>query len=546
MPVELNPLQQKAYDKIRSDFQKKDVALLHGVTSSGKTEIYIHFIREALDRGQQVLYLLPEIALTAQMINRLQHVFGSKVAVYHSKYSDSDRRMVWEHLLHEDKEEKGQIRIVLGARSSVFLPFRSLGLVIVDEEHENTYKQHDPAPRYHARDTAVVLAGFHGAKVLLGTATPSLETYHNCMTGKYALAELHERYLDIRMPEIQVVNTREARRRKSMHGHFSDALLQSIGKTLQEGEQVILFQNRRGFSTYIECENCGWVPFCNRCDVSLTHHKHRGRMKCHYCGHSESLPPVCLVCGSEHLSMKGFGTEKIEEEVAMFFPDARIGRLDLDAVRSRATYEKLLAQFELQELDVLVGTQMVSKGLDFDHVRLVGIMSADSMLNYPDFRSYERSYQLMAQVSGRAGRKGKQGIVVIQTTDEQHPVIGAVVENDYQTLYKNQTEERQKFGYPPFTRLAEITLKHRDREVLDGAAGRLAAGLKHLLGKRVIGPEYPLISRIRNLYLKRTLIKMEKGSQLAGTKKAVATEISNLLREAAYKTIQVTVNVDPY
>lgn len=366
------------------------------------------------------------------------------------------------------------------------------------------------------------------------------------MTGKFALAELHERYLDISLPEIQVVNTREARRRKSMHGHFSDTLLDNIGKTLDQEEQVILFQNRRGFSSYIECDECGWVPFCDRCDVSLTHHKHLGRLKCHYCGHKESLPSVCLVCGSDHLSMKGFGTEKIEEEVAVFFPKARIGRLDLDAARTRASYEKLLLQFERREFDILVGTQMVSKGLDFDHVRLVGIMSADAMLNYPDFRSHERSYQLMAQVSGRAGRKGERGIVVIQTTDDSHPVIDAVVRNDYLALYKAQMEERQQFDYPPYSRLAEITLKQRDKEVLDEAASRLAKNLKHMLGKHVIGPEYPLISRIRNLYLKRILIKIEKGNLLAGTKKAIAGEISALLREAAYKAVQVTINVDPY
>ncbi|MBN2481190.1 MAG: primosomal protein N' [Bacteroidales bacterium] len=545
-PVNLNDAQQLAFQAIVKNFLNHDVVLLHGVTSSGKTEIYIHLIRETINKGKQVLYLLPEIALTAQMINRLRLVFGKKVAVYHSKYSDRERLETWKDLLQDCDQKDRRVNIILGARSSIFLPFMNLGLIIVDEEHENSYKQFDPAPRYHARDTAIILAGLHGAKVVLGTATPSLESYHNSTTGKYGLVELPDRYLDMKMPEILVVNTREARRRKAMYSHFSAVLADHITRALQNHNQVILFQNRRGFSSYLQCQDCGYIPLCRRCDVSLTYHKNNNRLKCHYCGYSEAVPMKCPVCKSEHILMKGFGTEKVEEEIALLFPGANAGRLDLDTTRTRKSYEHILDAFDRKELDILVGTQMVSKGLDFDNVKVVGIMNADTMLNYPDFRAYERSFQLMAQVSGRAGRKKERGLVIIQTTYDTHPVIDAVVKNDYHALYANQADERRKFNYPPFSRLISVTLKHRDRELLDEAAEKLARNLKRHLGDRVVGPEYPLVPRKHNYHMKNMLIKIEKGNMLQEAKAFVSEEIRALLRSGPFKSIQVIPDVDPY
>ncbi|MBN1158408.1 MAG: primosomal protein N' [Bacteroidales bacterium] len=545
-PARLNDSQQLAFQAIGKQLKDHNVVLLHGVTSSGKTEIYIHLIRKTLNKGKQVLYLLPEIALTAQMINRLRLVFGEKVAVYHSKYSDRERLQTWRTLLPGGDQKDRKIHIILGARSSVFLPFMNLGLVIVDEEHENTYKQFDPAPRYHARDTSIILAGLHGAKVVLGTATPSLESYYNCITGKYGLVELPERYLDMKMPEILVVNTREARRREAMYSHFSLTLSEYISRALQNRDQVILFQNRRGFSSYLECQDCGYVPLCMRCDVSLTYHKKTSRLKCHYCGYSEAIPLKCPVCKNENIMMKGFGTEKIEEEIALLFPEARVGRLDLDTTRTRKSYEQLLDDFDKKEIDILVGTQMVSKGLDFDNVKVVGIMNADTMLNFPDFRAHERSYQLMAQVSGRAGRKKERGLVIIQTTCDDHTVIEAVVKHDYHAMYSNQMTERRNFNYPPFCRLISVTLKHKNRELLDGAAEKLAKNLKHHLGERVSGPEYPLVERIQNFYLKTLLIKLEKSSKLQEVKSLVSIEIQALLRSSPFKSLQVIPDVDPY
>jgi primosomal protein N' (replication factor Y) len=543
---ELNAAQQQAFTVIKSAFTESDVTLLHGVTSSGKTEIYIHLIREVIDKGQQVLYLLPEIALTTQIINRLKAVFGQKIAVYHSKYSPSDRIKTWNKLIAYGNEPEHEVQVILGVRSAVFLPFKKLGLIIIDEEHENTYKQFDPAPRYHARDTAIMLARLFNAKVLMGTATPSVETYYNCTTGKYKLVELNERYLNLQLPEITIENTRELRRKKQMQSHFSPTLLNHIEEALNNGEQVILFQNRRGFSLFLECEQCGEVPRCKHCDVSLTYHKKRNRLYCHYCGYSTLVPSVCPACSEGGLHMRGFGTEKIEEDIALFFPQARIERLDLDAIRSRKSYEKLIARFEMKESDILVGTQMVSKGLDFDNVKLVGILNADTMLNYPDFRAHERSFQLMAQVSGRAGRKNSRGKVIIQGSDHNHPIIKYIVENDYLGMYNDQIEERKRFSYPPFSRLVEIILKHHDKEVLDRAATFLASSLSQLVKERIMGPEYPLISRIQNLHLKRMLVKIEKSGKLVPVKKQIQVCVSEMNSKAEFRTVQCTLDVDPY
>ncbi|MBN1789304.1 MAG: primosomal protein N' [Bacteroidales bacterium] len=543
---ELNISQLQAFQEIKDAFASTDVVLLHGITSSGKTEIYIHLIQEALENGKQVLYLLPEIALTTQIITRLRAVFGSCIAVYHSRSTDSERVRTWNRLLQPAEETENAIQIILGVRSSVFLPFRNLGLVIIDEEHENTYKQFDPAPRYHARDTALMLARQQGASVLLGTATPSVESYHNCMTGKYKLVKLNERFLNLELPEITVVNTRELRRRKQMQSHFSPVLLSNIDIALKNGEQVILFQNRRGFSLFLECENCGEVPRCRHCDVSLTYHKSSNRLNCHYCGYQTIVPSTCPSCGHNKLQMKGFGTEKIEEEIALFFPSAKVERLDLDNTRSRKSFEKLIARFEMKESDILVGTQMVSKGLDFDNVKLVGIMNADTMLNFPDFRAYERSFQLMSQVSGRAGRKNSRGSVIIQTSDHNHPVIRQVVANDYVAMYNEQLEERRKFRYPPFCRMVEIILKHRDRDILDQAATFLAFLLRKSIHEKIMGPEYPLVSRTHNLYLKNMLVKIENGKTLSGVKLQIINGIKEMLLKPEFRSVQYTLDVDPY
>jgi primosomal protein N' (replication factor Y) len=539
----LSPAQQKAIDGIRSSFAHTDVALLHGITSSGKTEIYIHLIQEAIQHGKQVLYLLPEIALTAQIITRLRTAFGQEVAVYHSRFTDRERVETWKKLLQPDAH--AGIRIVLGARSAIFLPFREAGLVIIDEEHENTYKQFNPAPRYHARDTAIMLARFHGAKVLLGTATPSLETYFNCLNGKYSLIELTDRYRDMQLPDIHVVNTRELRRKKRMQSHFSPLLLDHITEALKNKEQIILFQNRRGFSLFLECAQCGEIPRCRHCDVSLTYHKMSNRLTCHYCGYGIPVPKTCPACGSPEIKMQGFGTEKIEEEIAIFFPEARVARMDLDSTRKRQSFEKLIASFEMQESDILVGTQMVSKGLDFDHVKLVGIVNADTMLNYPDFRAHERSFQLMAQVAGRAGRKTNRGIVIIQTSDDKNPVIRQVVENNFTGMYNSQLEERKRFQYPPFCRLIEITLKHRDKEILDKAADFLARRLKQLISDTILGPEYPLVSRIQNLNLKTLLVKISKGRSLPLVKKGILFAITELTEHPMFRTVIPVIDVDP-
>ncbi|MBI4645807.1 MAG: primosomal protein N', partial [Bacteroidia bacterium] len=473
---ELAGFQEDALNQIYKQFETKDVILLHGITSSGKTEIYIHLIKEYLEMGKQVLYLLPEIALTAQIINRLKKVFGNKAGIYHSRFSDSQRVETWNAVLNKNSVINYQL--ILGARSSLFLPYDNLGLVIVDEEHENTYKQYDPSPRYHARDAAIMLARLHNAKTLLGTATPSIESYYNAQNAKYGLVELKQRYKEIKLPEIFLADTREAYRKKKMLSHFSPLLLEKIEQALSKKEQIILFQNRRGFSPYVECNMCNWIPKCEHCDVSLTYHKYLNQLVCHYCGYTCPVLVACKACGSTNLQTRGFGTEKVEDEIAIFFPNARIARLDLDTTRSRKIYEKILNDFENRAIDILVGTQMITKGLDFDNVSIVGIMNADNMLNFPDFRAFERSFQLMAQVSGRAGRKHKQGEVIIQTGNPNHPVIQDVISNHYAHLYLTQLTERKQFNYPPFYRLIEIILKHKKTVRLNPAAHQLTIELK--------------------------------------------------------------------
>ena len=482
--VELNVLnehQQRAYDEIVRSFQEKNVCLLHGVTSSGKTEVYIHLIEDALRQGKQVLYLLPEIALTTQITERLKRVFGSRLGIYHSKFPDAERVEIWQKQLTEEGYD-----IILGVRSSVFLPFRNLGLVIVDEEHENTYKQQDPAPRYHARNAAIVLASMYGAKTLLGTATPSVETWQNATTGKFGWVELKERYKEIQLPEIIPVDIKELHRKKRMTGQFSPLLLQYVREALDNKQQVILFQNRRGFAPMIECRTCGWVPKCKNCDVSLTYHKGINQLTCHYCGYTYQLPRSCPACEGVELMHRGFGTEKIEDDVKLIFPEASVARMDLDTTRTRSAYEKIIADFEQGKTDILIGTQMVSKGLDFDHVSVVGILNADTMLNYPDFRSYERAFQLMAQVAGRAGRKNKRGRVVLQTKSIDHPIIRQVMTNDYEDMVAGQLAERQMFHYPPYYRMVYVYLKNRNETLLDVMAHTMAEKLRALFGNRIL------------------------------------------------------------
>ena len=542
----LKPLsqgQQEALDNVRKSFEKHQVVLLHGYTASGKTELYIELIDEQIKAGKQVLYLLPEIALTAQIINRLKGAFGEKVGIYHSKFSDNDRVKVWNGM--NDPQKMNQYQVILGVRSSVFLPFTNLGLVIADEEHENSYKQFDPAPRYHARDSAIVLAGMHGAKTLLGTATPSIETYFNAEKGKYGMVQLFQRFANVELPEILVVNTEEARLRKQMKSHFHPVLIDKIKEVLDLGEQVILFQNRRGYSPYFQCSVCQTIPKCKHCDVSLTFHKHLGLLVCHYCGYSTSKTVVCEACGSSSLVMHGFGTEKIEDELALFFPGKRIARMDLDTTRSRKAYEELISGFENKEMDILVGTQMISKGLDFDNVNLVGILDADHLLNFPDFRAFERSFQLMSQVSGRAGRKNKQGKVIIQTTDPKNYIIHDVINSDFLHMYKTQLEERNTYGYPPYTRLIRLTLKHKNQALLDEAAAYLAENLKQSFANRVFGPEYPIISRISNWYNKNILLKIERQASFAKAKEIIRKSIDQLSSHETYYAVIVQADVDP-
>ncbi len=536
----LSEAQQEAYDHILFNFLKKDVVLLHGVTSSGKTEIYMHLIRHALENHRQVLYLLPEIALTVQIRQRLQAVFGSRLGIYHSKYSDAERVEIWK------KQMSGApYDVILGARSAVLLPFRNLGLVIVDEEHETSFKQQDPAPRYHARSAAIMLARNFGAKVLLGSATPSVESYHNAKSGKYGYVRLDRRYKDIKLPEIQVVDIKDLRRRKMMNGPFSPALLAAVRAALDNGEQAILFQNRRGFSQMIECKACGWVPHCEHCDVSLAYHKSIGRLECHYCGATYAVPKACPCCGSMQLTERGCGTEKIEDRVEEAFPDAAVARMDLDTTRSRNAYERIINDFSAGRTNILIGTQMVSKGLDFGKVSVVGILDADSMLNYPDFRAYEHAFMMMAQVSGRAGRKGRQGLVVLQTGSPQLPVISQVVRNDYDGFYKDLIEERRLFRYPPFYHIISVYLKHRDDSVVNTAALELGFTLRSWFGDRVLGPDKPSVAKVKSMNIRKILLKLENGIDRVKVREYLHRAQDMITASKKYGAITVYFDVDP-
>ncbi len=546
----------------------KDNVLLHGVTSSGKTEIYIKLIEQVIAKGQQVLYLLPEIALTTQIIHRLRKYFGDTVGVYHSKFNENERVEIWNTVLGFNKKisssrsqvlnstpdtkpeilnlkpETNNYKLIIGARSSLFLPFSNLGLIIVDEEHDTSYKQYDPSPRYNARDAAIYLAHIHKAKVVLGSATPSLESYYNAQEGKYGFAELFQRFGGIQMPEILIADIKEATQKKLMKSHFAPVLLDTVAMALENKEQVILFQNRRGFAPQLECNMCAWVPQCVNCDVSLTYHKTSNQLRCHYCGYATKLPNSCAACGDTNLKTKGFGTEKIEEELAIYFPNAKIARMDLDTTRSKFAHQHIIQAFEQHHIDILVGTQMVTKGLDFDNVSVVGILNADSMLNFPDFRSFERSYQLMAQVAGRAGRKNKRGKVIIQTHNPEHNIIQNVVQNDYLTMYINQLLDRKNFNYPPFYRLIEITVIHKDVDMVNAAAKYLADELKQYFKQRVLGPEFPIVSRIRNLYQKNILLKIEREASVIQAKKIIA-ELLIHFKAGEYKSVRVQIDVDP-
>lgn len=542
----LNPAQQTALNEIEASFLQHPVTLLHGVTSSGKTEIYIQLIEKCLQEGKQVLYLLPEIGLATQMIGRLLEVFGHQVGVYHSRFSDAERVEIWNKVLHFTPGSKeASHQLIVGTRSAIFLPFSSLGLIIVDEEHENSYKQYDPAPRYHARDSAVVLGTMLKIPVLMGTATPAVETYYNARSGRYGLVELKERYSQVELPEIVTADLKRAYQRKSMRSYLTPELYEEVAAALEKKEQVIIFQNRRGFSPFVECKSCGWIPKCIHCDVSLTYHKNGHRLVCHYCGYSVYYPSVCGACQSEDISNKGFGTEKVEEELAQLFPEAAIERLDLDATRSKKAFENILQRFDRGDTDILVGTQMITKGLDFEHVRVVGILNADNLLNFPDFRSHERSYQLMAQVSGRAGRRNKQGKVVIQTSQPDHFIIQKVVANDYEGMYRQQLAERKDFKYPPFYRIIRITLRHRDLPELDRIAKECAEALRSKFGNRLLGPEYPAISRIKLLYLKQMWLKLEREISVTGAKRQMQQLLESVKSREKNKTVQIIVDVDP-
>jgi primosomal protein N' (replication factor Y) len=546
--IELMDFQKKASDAIRKAFSEKDVVLLHGVTSSGKTELYIKYIQEALEQGKQVLYLLPEIALTTQTISRLKKYFGEKVGVYHSRFNENERAEIWNKvLMHGTTSATGasSYDIILGARSAVFLPYTNLGLLIVDEEHDPSFKQYEPSPRYNGRDAALYLAHLHHAKAILGSATPSIESYYNCREGKYALVEMTERYGNMEMPEIDVVNMREELRWKKMKSHFTSVLVKQLEDALEKGEQAIIFQNRRGFALRLECETCGWMPVCRNCDVTLVYHKQNHQLRCHYCGYTTFVPETCPECKGTSLKMKGFGTEKVEEELAILFPKARITRMDLDTTRTRHSHQKIINDLEERKIDILVGTQMVTKGLDFENVSTVSILNADNMLGFPDFRAAERGYQLMAQVSGRSGRKNKRGKVIIQTFNPRHPVILDVVNHDYKAMYEQQMIDRRKFKYPPFYRLIVIKVKHRDQNILNKASDELARRLRVLFGNRVLGPEYPMVSRIMNYYLKQIMIKIERQASQTEMKKKLMHEIVEFSKRKEFSSLRLVMDVDP-
>ncbi len=537
---DLNEYQEAALADIKSSFEAGKVTLLKGVTSSGKTEVYVKLIEECLEKGLQALYLLPEIALTTQLISRLQEYFGEKIAIYHSKYNVQERVEVWQNVL----QSKPKAQLVIGARSAMYLPFGKLGLIIVDEEHESSFKQFDPAPRYHARDAAIVLGHFHKANILLGSATPSVESYYNTQTGKYGYAEITRRYGNVLMPDMELVDIKEAQRKRKMKGHFSERLFLEMEETLKEGSQIILFQNRRGFAPLMECLTCGHSPQCPNCDVSLTYHQYRNQLRCHYCGHHTALPEACFACGSPELDTKGFGTEQIEKEVKELFPEAKVGRMDLDTTRGKHGYEKIINAFEQQELDILVGTQMLTKGLDFRNVNLVGVMNADSLLNFPDYRAHEKTYQLLTQVSGRAGRTKKRGKVLIQTYNPYHQILKQVTTGDYVNMYREQLYEREQFKYPPVNRIIKVTFKHKNYNVLNEAADWFTSALRTNFGGTVLGPEYPPVARIRNQYLKHIVVKVQKANSLVQTKANIRRIEKSFKSVAMYRSVRVIYNVD--
>lgn len=537
----LNEAQTEAYNQILIQMMGHRVTLLHGVTSSGKTEIYIHLIQKAINEKKQVLYLLPEIALTIQITERLKAVFGDQLGIYHSKYSDAERVEIWQKQLSDNP-----YNVILGARSAIFLPFHRLGLIIIDEEHDQSYKQQDPAPRYHTRSAAIVLGQMYPeAKTLLGTATPSMESYYNAKQGKYGLVELTRRYKDIQLPKIEIVDIKDLYHRKIMKGAFSPRLLSAVREALGRGEQAILFQNRRGFAPMVECRQCGWVPKCPNCDVSLTHHKNMNYLSCHYCGYTMKVPDVCPCCESEDIRGRGYGTEKIEDEINFIFPEARIARMDLDTTRTRNAYERLINDFSAGKSNLLIGTQMITKGLDFDKVSVVGILNADSMLNFPDFRAYEQSFMMMSQVSGRAGRKGKQGLVILQTKSPDLPIIRQVVNNDYQSFYNDLLVERHDFHYPPFYRLIYVYLKHRDENIVNTAGLELGSRLHEVFGDRILGPDKPAVARVKTLSIRKIMLKLEIGIDYARVRQSLHNTLHELLKDKRYGTLQVYFDVDP-
>lgn len=536
----LNEAQQEAYNQVLMQFMKKNVVLLHGVTSSGKTEIYIHLILKALQDHKQVLFLLPEIALTVQIMERLQRVFGSRLGIYHSKYSDAERVEIWKKQVSACPYD-----IIIGARSAALLPFKNLGLVIIDEEHETSYKQQDPAPRYHARSAAIMLASMYGAKTLLGSATPCMETYTNAKNGKFGYVRLDKRYKDIALPTIEVVDVKDMTRRKMMKGPFSPRLLEAIQESLDNNKQVILFQNRRGFVPIVECQDCGWIPKCEHCDVSLTMHKNINLLTCHYCGYTYAIPKVCPKCGGIHLRGRGFGTEKIEDQIMELFPEAKVARMDLDTTRTKNAYARIIEDFAYGKTNVLIGTQMITKGLDFDRVQLVGILDADSMLNYPDFRAYEHSYMMLQQVSGRAGRKGKQGLVILQTKSADLPVIEQVAANDSKTFYEDLDEERRLFNYPPYTRLIYVYLKHQHDNMVESAALMLGSILRGWFGERILGPDKPAVARVKSMCIRKIMIKLENGIDQKKVREYLRMAQKQILQDKQYTALQIFYDVDP-
>ena len=538
----LSEAQQTALDEVKASFEEKDVALLHGVTGSGKTEMYVELIQEQIDAGKQVLFLIPEIALTTQLIDRLSNYFGDRIGVYHSRFNQNERIEIWNSML---KGDMSRFSIIVGARSAVFLPFKNLGLVIVDEEHESSFKQYDPSPRYNGRDVAIVLSSLHKAKVLLGSATPSFESYYNATEGKYGLIELHKRFGDVLMPEIMTANLKKEKRFKTMRAEFSSFLMEHIEKALLNKEQVILFQNRRGYNPIWACEVCGWTPECKNCDVSLTYHKHKNILSCHYCGYFIAPVGACPTCGSNRLNMIGFGTEKIEDELSILLPKARVQRLDLDTTRTKNSYQRILTDFDNREIDILVGTQMVTKGLDFDNVSLVGILDADAMLRRPDFRAFERSYQLMSQVAGRAGRKSKRGTVIVQTMDPDNWVIRHVIDHDFTGFYKNEIIERKNYAYPPFFKIIQFTIKHRKAEDLSAISAEFADELRKLFGDRILGPEFPPVQRIHNYYLKVVRLKLERNANQVKVKSRVQELINTFFATPRNKSCRIQIDVDP-